>query len=165
MANTTTQVAIRRYAERIRRISNQRSAMDILRRTSTSEMEESRQDVIKFFAGNLLRRFAEQTKGMSNPPTLTRWLSGKDLEDTYKVAAGSRGNTLARRQGFASRVVKEALREQNSPEGEVSDNWLKGGVRKILNSGTGGFDHRIIIVRRPMENARPDQETYHFMLV
>ena len=85
MANVNTTVAIRRYAGRLLRIAQQRGAMSILQRTLSSEMKESREDVIKFFAGNVIQRYKKQTKDIIDPPTLGVWLEGKKLEDTYLI--------------------------------------------------------------------------------
>jgi hypothetical protein len=164
MANVNTTVAIRRYAGRLLRNAQQRDAISILQRTLSSEMKESREDVIKFFAGNVIQRYKKQTKDIIDPPTLGVWLEGKKLEDTYLIGQGNRGNSLSRRQGYAARVVKEGTRELNSPQGSTSDQWLIQGTEDVLNAFIPQAKNPIKIYRTNTTSRKyPNNATYGFI--
>jgi len=121
------QITIRSYVTKVRQVRKLRSSSEEIR-------SECREILISQFCTNLWRRYRLMTAQFEVRPSFMEWLDGKRVEDTYRWSGDENGHQFAVRQKWSSRALKEALRPELNPVGDVSTQWFITAVEGWINA-------------------------------
>ena len=144
---TLVQITVRSYVTKIHQVRVLRSASEEIR-------NECREMLVTQFCSNLWRRYKVMTAQYDVRPSFMDWLDGKRVEDTYRWSGTEHGHQFAVRQKWASRALKEALRPELNPVGEVSLEWFMAALDQWINTRQSNEGIYVIAVTQTATTSR-----------